>query len=209
MNTTEEEHLRQFGADLIRAAESSWQPTCIAQAWRNPVTVSVHDRAALLPAFTMQTWIDLDATHSSLLAGKEPNLGAELDASLDAFGVARSGLAAGDLAILAVAMVRAVQDAFASALHMQPPPDPNADRLHTEEASDGFGDWLPLLAFLVAQCGLSVDDALDLRVDRALMLMAAVRRNQGWLATGSPYAFRELTPEPSQLATERTGDGPL
>ncbi len=208
MTTTEEEHLRELGADLARVAESPWQPACIAQAWRTPRTISAHDRTALLPAFTMQTWIDLDAVRSPLLRGEGPELGAELDAALNTFGLDSSELLPADLAVLAVAMIRAVSDAFSSALRMQPPVDPSADGL-PPEAPDGFGDWLPLLAFLVTQCGLSVDDALDLRVDRALMLMAAVRRNQGWTATGTTYALRELAAEKPNLTSEEKEHGSI
>jgi hypothetical protein len=209
MTTAEEAQLREFGAELARAADSAWQPSCVARAWRTPRAISVHERAALLPAFTLQVWIDLDAVRSPLLHGEGPELGGELEAALEAFGLTPSELAPPDLAALAVAMVRGVRGGFDSALRMQPPADPAMDGAAPADTPDGFGDWLPLLAFLVTQCGLSVDDALDLRVDRALMLMAAVRRNQGWMATGTSYAFRELAAEKPQPSPEEKQNAPL
>ena len=56
----------------------------------------------------------------------------------------------------------------------------------------GFGSLGPVLAFLVAECHLGVEEALGLRVDRAFALMALVRNNQGYRTVGPNYREREM-----------------
>ena len=62
-------------------------------------------------------------------------------------------------------------------------------------ADDGFGAWAPIWACLVTQCGLDPERALAMRVDRAQVLIATHRRNQGWQVAGTPYALRDLEQE--------------
>ncbi len=192
MTAEEEQQLRELGNDLAGAMQSDWQPACIAAAWRS-------ERAGEL-ALTMQGWIDLDAARSPLLCGGLPQTGVDLDAAFAAFVLGEEGLEPADAVRVVVAMARAVETAFASALRMTPQNPATGD-------ADGFGDWLPMLACLVTQCGLDPAAALGLRVDRAFMLVAAMRRNEGWQVSGEAYALRDVEATPSSLAGARSGEG--
>jgi hypothetical protein len=179
VTSLEEAELRAMGQDLAAAAQSRWQPACIARAFATPDPD--------VPVLTMQGWIDLDAARSPLLDGEIPSTADELDAAFAAFGLKRSGLNPEEAAAVVDALMDAVDDAFALALPMSPA---GASTSGAAE-DDGFGSWLPLFACLVTQCGLLPQFVLALRVDRAFALVAALRRNQGWQPTGTPYALRE------------------
>jgi hypothetical protein len=192
MTAAEEQQLRELSAELAAQQTSPWQPRCIAAAWRS----SVPSSEFRVPSLTMQGWIDLDAIRSPLLVGDLPEL-EEMEATARAFGVSDFEFRVEcpeAAAALAVEMQAAVARAFSAALKMLPP-NPEPGTQNPEPADDGFGDWMPLLAFLVTEARLTPDDALALRVDRAFMLMAAIRRNQGWRVAGQAYALRATKEE--------------
>ncbi len=185
MTPDEEQQLRELGEELAGAQQSEWQPRCIAEAWRSPVDGAI--------ALTMQGWIDLDAARSPMLRGEVPDQVAEFEVCARAFGVVTERMEGVEMARTAMTMRDAVAAAFRAALKMVPA-DPQLAPADAQ-ASDGFGDWLPMLTFLVKECGLHLDEALALRVDRAFMIMAAVRRNQGWRVAGMNYALRDAEAE--------------
>lgn len=174
-----EELLRQFGDELSEALNSKWQPLCIAAAFRTAPPGTLH--------LTLQGWIDLDFVRSPLLLGDIPEDLPGLQIALDAFGIMELdpfALTSEESLALAKQCREAVQRAFSTCLSMKPV---EADSNCTP---NGMGDWLPLYACLVTQCGVSPKDALELRVDRAYALIAGMRRNEGWQNAGTPYALR-------------------
>lgn len=170
--------------------KSPWQPRCIASAFATPLPRTRH--------LTMQAWIDLDAIRSPFLLGIVPE-------DAEAFLAAASALHLVvtehtpplDIAVLQEVIFGAVDRAFATALPMRSPKG-------GEKRSDaGFGGWLPLYACLVAEIGLDPDKALEMRVDRALALIAGLRHNQGLEVAGVPYALRDQA-APEAEEEERT-----
>jgi len=186
------DELNGLSTEVAAALHSPWEPRCVAQCFRT--------RGEGDLAFTMQTWIDLEAARSPLLAGELPREMDDLYPALDAFGLAIGGMEPGEVAALATAMLRAVQTAFAMSLAMRQP-----DAEPGEETPDGFGAWLPLFACLVTQCGLSPAEAKQCDVGEAYALTAAHRRNQGWRAAGTEYALRDLA-EGQNLQNEQNGE---
>ena len=181
MTDLEEQELRDLAGEITGALHSTWEPACLARAFATPPRASI--------ALTMQGWIDLDHLRSPLLLGR-PFLALDDDAIMktaEVFGLSFDDLNAEDIARCAIAIERAVADAFALGLEMRAPGGDAA-----AAADDGFGAWLPVFAFLVAQCRIAPAEAMALRVDQAFALMAAVRRNQGWSVAGLPYALRDL-----------------
>lgn len=186
ISVEDEAELLAASADLAGAVAGPWQPACIARAFATPLPCTRH--------LTMQQWIDLDALRSPFLRGEMP---ADVDAFLAAAEAMHLNVSEHtspeDIADLHSVILRACAKAFATALPMR---RPGATGSHD---AAGFGDWLPLYACLVAEIGLDPDRALELRVDRALALIAGLRHNQGCEVAGTPYALREL---PSENAEE-------
>ena len=180
MTDSDEEDLRSLGRDLAAAQQSPWEPACIAHAFATPRPFAV--------CFTMQTWIDLAVFHSPLLLGKGCESLAEYEAAAGVFGLSLDGLEAAAVADVVTAVRREIEEAFAMGLPMR---HPGASGLSTH-TDDGFGAWLPVWAFLVVQCHLSIAEARALPVGQAYALMAAARRNQGWEVAGPTYAWRDL-----------------
>lgn len=192
---TEAEEFEQHSAELAAELRSPWQPRCIARAWRTPGEGDL--------VFTMQTWIDLDAARSPLLAGRAPETIEELAGAFAIFGIPfDAATPPEEAALIVAAMRRAIEEGFAAALPMRPP------EAADDDGADGFGVWLPLLACLVTQCGLEPEAALRLGVTRAHMLISAHRRNQGWEVAGQPYAVRDMEGfAPSKPAFDQGHDG--
>jgi hypothetical protein len=193
MTENEEKNLRSLAADLAAADASTWQPCCIARAFTLPA-----DGA---PIFTMQAWIDLDAASSPLLEGRLPETEEDLHAAVDAFHCGPVDLSAEEAMGLGLMMREAIEEAFALSLPMTPPSNDGGGTL---SLSAGFGDWLPIYAALVAQLGLSRADARATPVGEAFALLAADKRNRGWMPAGATYAQRDVIRPPT--ATEPKED---
>ena len=194
MTETEEQGLRSLAADLAAADQGAWQPRCIARAFALPADGT--------PVFTMQVWIDLDAASSPLLEGRLPETEEELHAAVDAFRCGPVDLSAEEAVGLGLMMREAIEEAFALSLPMNPPCD---DGGGTMSLSGGFGDWLPIYAALVAQLGLSRAEARATPVGEAFALLAADKRNRGWMPSGATYAQRDVLRPPTS-ATEPKED---
>lgn len=177
MTETEEQDLHDLGEEIAGAMSGAWEPACLARAFATPGPDTVD--------LTMQGWIDLDRARSPLLMGRALETDEQLASSAAAFGLSVEVLNEEEKAECACLIDRAVQRAFATAMPMR---EPGAQG---SAAPDGFGAWLPMFAFLVAECHLAPDVATALRVDQAFALIAAARRNQGWMTAGTPYALRE------------------
>jgi hypothetical protein len=178
MTETEEQELRETSAEIAAAAQSPWQPACIARAFATPPAGTL--------ALTMQGWIDLEHAHSPLLTGRPLETIAELDVAFAAFGLERTKSTPEEAVLIELAMRTVLAEAFSMALPMRQPD------AQVGVAEDGFGSWLPIYTALITQCGLAPQIASALRVDQAFALLAAHRRNQGWEAAGTPYALREI-----------------
>ena len=187
MTETEEKNLRSLAADLAGAEQSAWQPRCIARAFATPPEGA--------PVFTLQTWIDLDAVSSPLLEGRLPETEEELHAAIDAFRCGPVDLSAEEAVGLGLMMREAIEEAFAMSLPMTPPNDAGGGPI-----AGGFGDWLPIYAALTAQLGLSRADARATPVGEAFALLAADKRNRGWMPAAATYAQRDVIqpPPPAQ-----------
>jgi len=202
MTETEERDLRAMGADLSGAMHSRWEPRCVARAFITP------PRGTL--TLTMQHWIELDAIRSPLLDLELPKDAAQLEAAARVFALSVRELPVESAVEVAQQMRQAVAAAFDMAIPMRPPHTPGAgldDRL-----AEGFGGWLPMFSFLVAECHMPVILARMLSVGQAFALLAATRRNQGWICTGTTYAMRDAEqtddPSPNPDAAEPTPDEP-
>lgn len=180
MTGAEAQDLRALGHELAGARQSPWEPPCIADAFSLP-------REGQL-TLTMQAWIELAKIRCPLLAGLEFATDAEVVAAGAVFRRDLSRADAETLGQIAYAIHRAVQHAFSLQLAMQPPEGME----QADDGGGGFGAWLPIWAFLVAQCKLSLADAAAMPVAQVLALIAAHRANQGWTVSGTPYAFREV-----------------
>jgi hypothetical protein len=167
-----------LGREIAALEQSPWQPLCLAAAFATPRPGEI--------VFTLQHWIDLDRARSPLLLGRLPDLD-ELREAAPIFGLEVEALTAEEAILVAEALRAAVADSLAMSCGVKPPEV--GERLDP----DGFGTWLPLLAFLITQAGLGLHEALHLPVRKALPLMAAHRYNQGWRVTeDTPYALRDL-----------------
>lgn len=184
MTAEEKQQLLEMGGDIAAAKASPWEPTCIANAFATPGPNAI--------ALTMQGWIDLDHIRSPILNGELPKNIEELKAAaLLAFDLLFEDMPIEDVMNVGRAMCRACVDAFALGLKMVDSDEPATG----DEPSDGFGNWLPVWACLITQCGLSLDDARTIRVDQAHALVATMRRNAGWKVAGTPYALRGIEEE--------------
>jgi hypothetical protein len=182
------EGLRELQAQLAGTAQSPWQPRCVAEAFRSPAISHAF-------VFTMQAWIDLDAVQSPFLLEElpDPDLGegAIITAFEEAFaafghtGTTPAECAPFQLMLLGKSMIRVIRQGFAMRLRMNPPKG-----FESAGADDGFGDWLPVMACLKAQLYFGWDEALALQVERALAVVNAHRRNEGWTPAETPYALR-------------------
>lgn len=184
LTTEQEAELRALSAELAARQTSPWQPACIAAAFATP-------RPGEL-VLTMQQWIDLEAIRSPLLVGELPQI-VDLEQATVIFGLDLSVLTAEEMLHVAEGMLDAVQDAFAMGCSMRPPEG-------GEGSDQGFGSWLPIMAFLVVQGGLSFFEAAALPVRKALPLIAAHRKNEGWQVSDTPYALRHLEGESAKEA---------
>jgi len=184
MTAEEEQNLRALGADLAGAEQSPWQPRVVCRAFARVPGALV---------LTMQGWIDLEAARSPLLEGSLPDADdadGQLTRAVDAFGLGPLVAEPGERDLLVVAMLDAVFAAFETRLAMRAP-GPESSPL----APGGFGAWLPVLACLIAQLGMSRPDALATPVAQAFALIAAHRHNQGWHVTEATYAQRDIGEE--------------
>ncbi len=176
-----------MGAELAGAEQSRWEPRCVCRAF---------GRAPGRLVLTMQGWIDLHAVCSPLLEGQLPDgddLEHQLSAAVDAFDLGPLEVTPEEAYELGMAMLNAVNAAFETQLKMRPPGESQA------QAPGGFGNFLPILACLIAQLGMSRADALATPVAQAFALIAAHRRNQGWLVTDASYAQRDVIAENSTV----------
>jgi hypothetical protein len=180
MTPEEETELQAIGNEVTAALQSPWEPRCVATAFATHMGGDV--------SFTMQMWIDLELFRSPLLQGLLPESFDEAKANADAFGLEPA--TAEDAVIVMHVLRDTIQRAFDMALPMEPPSADDATAL--DQSADGFGQWLPLYAFLVGQAAMSPSEAKAMEVGEAYALMAAIRRNQGWHATGTAYALRGI-----------------
>ncbi len=178
MTEAEEADLQALGSDLAAAAQSPWEPACVARAFGSPRPCTV--------VFSMQTWIDLSRENSPLLLGALPETLDELEAAMDCFGLAADTLTPEEMADVARVLLRTVNEAFAMSLPMQPP------KVGEPLADEGFGGWLPIFAGLIRQCGFDRLGALACPVGQAFSIFAASRHNEGWRTAGTPYALRDV-----------------
>lgn len=183
----DEQELRELQAELVAAEGSPWQPRCVARAFRR--------RAAEAPfVLTMQGWIDLDAAESPVLLGVLPEGDGRLlerfEEALAAFGFEGTTPEAcepEELVLLGRKMVRAVWEGFSTQCELARP-----DGARPAGVDHGMGRWLPILACLIGQLGLTMREALDLPVAQAFALIAAHRCNEGWQVAGETYAMRDV-----------------
>jgi hypothetical protein len=177
--TTEAEiqKLKEMGQDLAGAMQSPWEPGCVARAFAD---------ARSQIGLTMQGWINLDAARSPMLIGLPLETDEDLFAAAEAFEIDLDEMDEEDKALCSLGMERATREAFGMVLRMR---EPGATGTMS---ADGFGAWLPMMAFLLAECRMSYDVACRTFVGRAFALIAAVRRNQGWEVAGEAYAMREV-----------------
>lgn len=195
-DTTKKPNLRLLPLDLAGDEQGTWQPRCVARAFATP-------REAV-PVFTMQTWIDLDAASSPLLEGQLPETEEDLHTLVDVLRCGPIDLSPKEAAGLGLMMIEAIKEAFAMSLVMTPPCG-DAD-FRTLGLAAGFGDWLPIYSALIAQLGLSCAEAGALPVGKALALLAAHKRNRGWMPNGATYSQRDvlqtIPTEPKEAAGE-------
>jgi hypothetical protein len=194
MTDAEYEELVELGHAITAAESSRWQPGCIARAFATPPPSQL--------VLTMQGWIDLDLARSPLLDFKTPESAEQMQDAMNAFGlgdVKATDVEPAKAAALAVEMLDATRAAFSTGLKMTPP---RTDaREPAELSNDGFGAWAPWLACLISQLGERRVDALAMPVAQAGVLIASMRRNQGWEVAGTPYALRDLgEPAPPEEA---------
>ena len=181
---TEEEwrETRELSEEIVARENSPWQPQCIADAF-------ACDLNAPAPRFvlTLQRWINLERVRSPVLNGIYPPEIEDLEKALRAFDYAgESELLIKEWVQLAGEMVEACKRGFSTMLGMKP-----KDSQATNER-DGFGGWAPMFACLVTQAGLTPSTALCMPVEQANILIAAMRRNQGWVEVGEPYNLRGM-----------------
>jgi hypothetical protein len=184
MTPDEEQQLRELGSDLAGAQESAREPMCVARAFATPQAGTI--------ALTMQSWIDLEAIRSPLLRLEAPAEAEALECAARVFALSLGGMSPEEAAHVWRAMRRAVTSAFELALPMHRPGAP------ARAGHDGFGAWLPLLAFLIVECGIDPISARKMRVDHAFALLAACRRNQGWECAATSYAERDALSEKTE-----------
>jgi hypothetical protein len=165
--------LDELSRDLSAALQSAWQPRCIAHAFATPRAGEV--------VFTLQHWIDLEAIRSPLLSGGEVDAEDAIEAAA-IFGLDLQALTPEEAVRVLAAIRAAIAEGFAAALKQTPPQGSS-----TVGTDDGFGDWLPLVEWLLAHYPQT---NLATPVVQAFMLLAAQQRRQGW--TGAGYALRDL-----------------
>ena len=171
MTSQDEQDLREMQAELVAAATSPWEPSCVAMAFRTADSPFV---------LTMQAWIDLEAAQSPFLLGKLPEAEealAHFELAFEVFGHMESTPEActpEELILIGRKMQRAISRGFSTRVKLAPP-----------EGSK--------LAGLKSQLGFSLAEALALRVDQAFALIAAHRINEGWQVAGETYAQREFS----------------
>lgn len=179
MTDAEAQQLRALGDALADAEQSRWEPRCVTRAFASA------DGAL---ALTMQGWIDLEAVRSPLLQFQLPDGDDTIEqyqAAARAFGLPEMEVTPEGLLALGKLMLAAMRAAFEPRLAMREAGAEGAG------GAGGFGVWLPILACLVAQLGLSRVDALQTPVAQACALIAGHRCNQGWELTGPSYAQRD------------------
>lgn len=188
MTEAEAAQLREWGEELAGAHASLWQPSCIARAFARQTQGAF--------VFRMQTWIDLEAARSPFLLGQLPEAEeavVRFSEAFAAFGYDGTTPEACDpegLILLGERMMEAISEGFGMRLRLSPPEGPCA-----EVAGDGMGSWLPVLACLVSQIGLTMAEARALPVGEAFALIAGHRINQGWTVKGETYADRDVEDE--------------
>lgn len=177
MTATEEQNLRAFQQEIAEAEQSPWQPACIAAAFARTNGLR----------FTMQGWIDLELARSPLLEGRLPETVGDFNAALRAFDLGEQELTLEETTEVGLAALDAIADGFAMRLGMECPGPRESTR-----PPGWFGSWLPLLACLVGQIGMSREEALACPVGQAFALLAAHRYNHGWDVAGEPYGLRGI-----------------
>lgn len=169
--------LQAISLALAQAESVRREPRCLARVLATPKRGELR--------LTLQMWIDLEEADSPLMRGEAPTTEAELDAAFDAFGLDWRGLEPEELLLIVRKMQRLVANRSALYLPMIPPGEQGS------ATPDGFGEWAPLYACLVTQCGIARAEARQMDVDEMYVLIAAHRRNEGWRVGGMPYAVRD------------------
>lgn len=189
MTEQEEKELREFSADLAATENSPWEPRCLMRAFATPSPDAI--------ILTMQGWADLELIQSPILQSELPSNFEQLEGAAKAFGLSVDKISPDEGVGIASALCFAVSEGFALALPMRPPKECTT----TPSGKDGFGAWLPLLTFLIKECGLSYADASAMDVRRAFALMAAAQRSEGWECAGDTYLHRDMKDGPAQADT--------
>jgi hypothetical protein len=187
----EVQSLRAVSQKIAGLENSLWQPDCVSAMFAND------DRAETDPVFTMQAWINLDRARSPLLYGKLPNEWHGAKAAFRAFGFDLVEYIEGQecpeeevsaaVATVLEKMNKAIKAGFAMAVSMDPP---HVEGMKYESHRNEFGSYLSLWACLVKQCHVLPECADMLEVGRARALVAAMRGNEGWTVSDTPYAIR-------------------
>ena len=170
--------LQTLGSEVAGALQSAREPGCVVRAFASPLPGTI--------VVTMQRWMDLEAVGSPIVAGCALETDDDLHKTAAIFELNLTELDAEAVARCAIAMERAGLEMYALTLKMRQPGATGG------ALDDGCGTWLPLMAFLLAECHVGYAEAQQMPVTRAFGLMAAVRRNQGWDVVGEPYAMREV-----------------
>jgi len=185
MTEQDKQDLRELQEELLAAEQSPWQPMCVARMFA---------RDAGTPfVLTMQGWIDLEARRCPLLVGELPEAEEaieEFEAAFAAFGHTATTPEAcepHELVMLGHMMMRAIRDAFAMQVRLSPP-----EGCQIAAKDNGMGQWLPVMACLGGQMGMSLAEARAMPAGEAFALIAAHRCNEGWSVAGEDYATREV-----------------
>lgn len=187
MNDNDLRDLQEFQEELLEAERSPWQPGCVSEAFFSEQSPFV---------LTMQVWTDLEKMKSPFLLAQLPdaeNAIEKFEEAFRAFGhweTKPENCDPEELILLGRMMIRSICNAFAMRLRLEPP-----EGCKSVTGNNGLGNFLPLLACLTSQLGLSVSDALALPVARAYALVAAHRCNEGWSVSGETYANMDVPDE--------------
>jgi len=194
------EELRRARAKLHRQRETPWEPEIVHRAFAlDGCTPLAPSAPWVLKPLTFRTWLALDAAHSPLLARPYMPL-PQGDEGLQhlAFAIGMlSGTVVEHEDIIATLRPEAASivadvirlhlgEAFATELKLTQPGPPSESR-----PPDGMGLWLVLFARVMAELTHDEEATFAMRVDRAIALLNAKRRNEGWLVHQPTYADRD------------------
>ena len=200
-----EQELIDAAREFAQNAHTRWQPRLVVETFARPVPIRIGSYA--VGPLTLRGWLALDAARSPFLNGETFSVDELPERLADALAaLTGTPVSAGEVMerIPPAEVPAAIQALYAlcsarfvAFLNMVPPGEPGELR-----PDDGFGECLPLHAAFVTQLNLTPDAALDLPIDRGVMLLNAKRHNDGWRAEGVNYRDRDWEDSPAEPAKE-------